>query len=117
MTTECHCSATDACTIVGEMSEPTPVDPSPPHGRHVYPVRDRAGDLAGTVIGGPGRWTAVDRDGGIVGTWSSRRAASFQLLGEPDPSDRRNADRRHGGALTGTYPAGHLESLRGDWPE
>jgi hypothetical protein len=31
--------------------------------------------------------------------------------------ERRTAIARTGGALTGTYPAGYLEQLRGDWPE
>ena len=30
---------------------------------------------------------------------------------------RRAAIVETGGALTGTYPAGYLEQLRGDWPE
>ncbi len=30
--------------------------------------------------------------------------------------ERRAAIERTGGALTGTYPAGYLEQLRGDWP-
>lgn len=29
---------------------------------------------------------------------------------------RRAAIERTGGALTGTYPAGYLDDLRGDWP-
>ena len=29
---------------------------------------------------------------------------------------RRAAIERTSGALTGTYPAGYLEDLRGDWP-
>jgi hypothetical protein len=32
-------------------------------------------------------------------------------------TDRRAAIARSGGALTGLYPAGYLERLRGDWPE
>lgn len=32
-------------------------------------------------------------------------------------NERRAAITRTGGALTGTYPAGYLERLRGDWPE
>ena len=31
-------------------------------------------------------------------------------------ADRRAAIERTSGALTGTYPAGYLEDLRGDWP-
>jgi hypothetical protein len=30
---------------------------------------------------------------------------------------RRDAVRRTSGALTGVYPDGYLERLRGDWPE
>jgi len=30
--------------------------------------------------------------------------------------NRREAVRRTSGALTGAYPAGYLEDLRGDWP-
>jgi hypothetical protein len=29
---------------------------------------------------------------------------------------RRAAIERTGGALTGSYPAGYLDDLRGDWP-
>jgi hypothetical protein len=32
-------------------------------------------------------------------------------------AERREAIERTGGALTGSYPAGYLEQLRGDWPE
>jgi hypothetical protein len=31
-------------------------------------------------------------------------------------ADRRAAIERTGGALTGSYPAGYLDDLRGDWP-
>jgi hypothetical protein len=31
--------------------------------------------------------------------------------------ERRAAIVNTGGALTGTYPSGYLEQLRGDWPE
>ena len=31
-------------------------------------------------------------------------------------ADRRAAIERTAGALTGTYPPGYLEELRGDWP-
>jgi hypothetical protein len=39
-----------------------------------------------------------------------------------DDAERASEDRRAailgtGGALTGTYPAGYLEQLRGDWRE
>jgi hypothetical protein len=33
-----------------------------------------------------------------------------------DAEDRRAAIERTGGTLTGSYPAGYLERLRGDWP-
>jgi hypothetical protein len=32
-------------------------------------------------------------------------------------ADRRAAIESTGGALTGSYPAGYLKRLRGDWPE
>ncbi len=32
-------------------------------------------------------------------------------------ADRRAAIAGTGGALTGSYPAGYLAQLRGDWPE
>jgi hypothetical protein len=31
-------------------------------------------------------------------------------------ADRRAAIERTGGALTGSYPPGYLDELRGDWP-
>lgn len=47
------------------------------------------------------------REGHRAITASSERAGA----------DRRRAIERTGGALTGSYPAGYLEQLRGDWPE
>jgi hypothetical protein len=35
---------------------------------------------------------------------------------EQAAADRRAAIERTGGTLTGTYPSGYLEQLRGDWP-
>jgi len=62
--------------------------------------------------------------------WPEERSARGKLLmrlvreghraivGEHDAEARRRREavRRTEGALTGTYPEGHLERLRGDWP-
>lgn len=37
--------------------------------------------------------------------------------GDHDRRARRTAIRESAGALTGTYPADYLETLRSDWPE
>lgn len=45
--------------------------------------------------------------------------AGHEAVTEGDKADierRREAIRRTSGALTGAYPAGYLDDLRGDWP-
>lgn len=62
------------------------------------------------------RWPGVPRSRLIVllALDSDQRTRNDETRSQ---AVRLAAVRRHAGALTGTYPADHLQTMRDDWPE
>lgn len=73
-------------------------------------------ELAAALDQAAARWPELSR-GQLITRLALEGHQAALLMRSQHRDDRRDALRRHRGALTGVYPTGHLHTLRQDWPE